>query len=79
MSLNITGTYRPPLVLSTSYGYNEYGFLLPSYPRYQTWLSRQCYEYMKLGLAGTSVVFASGDNGDFIVQSSVLVTIRNVH
>ncbi|KAF3938743.1 Aorsin [Dactylella cylindrospora] len=50
------GTYEPTLVLSISYGGNE-----PDYTaRYAT---RQCNEFMKLGLMGVSVLFASGDFG----------------
>lgn len=43
-------------VISTSYGYNE-ADLTPAYER------RQCAEYMKLGLLGTSFLFSSGDYG----------------
>jgi tripeptidyl-peptidase I len=43
-------------VISTSYGYNE-ADLTPAYE------IRQCNEYMKLGLQGTSVLFSSGDSG----------------
>ena len=43
-------------VLSISWGYAE--AQLP--PSYQT---RQCHEWMKLGLQGVSVLFASGDSG----------------
>ena len=50
------GTITAASVISTSYGYNEAD--LPA--SYET---RQCNEYMKLGLAGTTFVFSSGDNG----------------
>ena len=50
------GTYKPTNVISTSYGLAE-----AYYPRSYT--DRQCYEYMKLGLQGTSIIFSSGDNG----------------
>ena len=50
------GTYKPTNVVSVSYGVAE-----AYYPRNYT--NRQCYEYMKLGLQGTSIIFASGDNG----------------
>ena len=43
-------------VISTSYGYNE-ADLTPFYEM------RQCQEYAKLGLAGTSVLYSSGDYG----------------
>jgi tripeptidyl-peptidase-1 len=43
-------------VISTSYGYNEAD--LPA--AYEV---RQCNEYMKLGLAGVTVIYSSGDNG----------------
>lgn len=43
-------------VISTSYGYNEVD-LTPAYEQ------RQCNEYAKLGLAGTTFVFSSGDYG----------------
>lgn len=43
-------------VISTSYGYNE-ADLTPLYEQ------RQCNEYAKLGLAGVTFVFSSGDNG----------------
>jgi tripeptidyl-peptidase-1 len=50
------GTFAPPKVISTSYGYNE-ADLTPFYEK------RQCEEYMKLGLMGTSVLYSSGDYG----------------
>ncbi|KAE8454178.1 hypothetical protein EG329_005103 [Mollisiaceae sp. DMI_Dod_QoI] len=50
------GTIKPASVISTSYGYNEAD--LPA--DYET---RQCNEYMKLGLAGVSVLYSSGDYG----------------
>ncbi|PKS09467.1 hypothetical protein jhhlp_004083 [Lomentospora prolificans] len=62
---NIDGQYPPekvcgtaPLVnvISTSYAYNEGDLSI----RYE---ERQCAEYMKLGLQGVSMVFASGDFG----------------
>ena len=43
-------------VISTSYGFNE-ADLTPAYER------RQCNEYMKLGLQGTSIIYSSGDFG----------------
>ena len=43
-------------VISTSYGYNE-ADLTPFYEM------RQCKEYMKLGLQGTSILYSSGDFG----------------
>ncbi|KAI9742526.1 MAG: hypothetical protein M1818_003666 [Claussenomyces sp. TS43310] len=50
------GTYTPTNVISISYGLSEAD--LPS--SYET---RQCQEYMKLGLQGVSVIYASGDSG----------------
>ncbi|KAJ5689010.1 Rattus norvegicus CLN2 is a lysosomal protease Precursor [Penicillium macrosclerotiorum] len=50
------GIYKPANVISISYGGPEQNFPAP----YQR---RQCNEYMKLGLQGVSVLFASGDNG----------------
>lgn len=50
------GVWAPPKVISTSYGYNEHD-LTPAYEQ------RQCTEYMKLGLAGVSFIFSSGDYG----------------
>ncbi|KAL9119180.1 MAG: hypothetical protein Q9187_004267 [Circinaria calcarea] len=50
------GRYAPASVISTSYGYNE-ADLTAAYEQ------RQCYEYMKLGLAGVSVLYSSGDYG----------------
>ncbi|KAI4274946.1 MAG: hypothetical protein LQ337_003552 [Flavoplaca oasis] len=50
------GGFAATKVISTSYGYNE-ADLTPAYER------RQCMEYMKLGLAGTSFLFSSGDFG----------------
>ncbi|KAK4047243.1 hypothetical protein OIV83_005547 [Microbotryomycetes sp. JL201] len=43
-------------VISTSYGYNE-ADLTPAYEQ------RQCREYAKLGMMGTTFVFSSGDYG----------------
>jgi tripeptidyl-peptidase I len=50
------GTVAPAQVISTSYGYNE-ADLTAFYEQ------RQCNEYMKLGLAGVSVLYSSGDYG----------------
>ncbi|KAK8002133.1 hypothetical protein PG991_014355 [Apiospora marii] len=50
------GTSQATNVISSSYGYNE-GALTPAYQR------RQCYEYMKLGLQGVTVLYPSGDFG----------------
>ncbi|SPO00049.1 related to serine protease [Cephalotrichum gorgonifer] len=47
---------EPARVISTSYAYNEGDLGV----RYE---ARQCAEYMKLGLRGVSLVFASGDFG----------------
>jgi tripeptidyl-peptidase I len=50
------GTITPASVISTSYGYNE-ADLSPAYA------TRQCNEYMKLGLQGITILYSSGDNG----------------
>lgn len=50
------GGFTATKVISTSYGYNE-ADLTPLYEH------RQCREYAKLGLAGTTFVFSSGDYG----------------
>jgi tripeptidyl-peptidase-1 len=50
------GKYTPTNVISLSYGDVEAD--LPTY--YQI---RQCNEFMKLGLQGVTIVFASGDAG----------------
>ena len=50
------GGFAATKVISTSYGYNE-ADLTAVYEQ------RQCNEYMKLGLQGTTFVFSSGDNG----------------
>ncbi|MCJ1386778.1 hypothetical protein MMC17_009905 [Xylographa soralifera] len=50
------GIYTPASVISTSYGSNE-ADLTPAYE------VRQCNEYMKLGMAGVTIIYSSGDNG----------------
>ena len=50
------GGFAATKVISTSYGYNE-ADLTAAYER------RQCNEYMKLGLQGTTIIYSSGDNG----------------
>ena len=50
------GAYKPTNVISVSYGLGEDAF---SY-HYE---NRQCQEYLKLGLQGVSVIYASGDSG----------------
>ncbi|KNZ59480.1 uncharacterized protein VP01_1722g3 [Puccinia sorghi] len=50
------GTVQPADIISTSYGMNE-ADAAPAY------LIRQCNEYGKLGLMGTTFLFSSGDNG----------------
>ncbi|OQN98904.1 hypothetical protein B0A48_15250 [Cryoendolithus antarcticus] len=50
------GVYKPTNVISISYGEQEQD--LPAY--YQ---KRQCNEFLKLGLMGTSIFVASGDTG----------------
>jgi tripeptidyl-peptidase-1 len=46
----------PPKVVSISYGQDEFT-ATPAYAR------RQCNEYGKLGLMGTTVLYGSGDDG----------------
>ncbi|GAM86246.1 hypothetical protein ANO11243_042580 [Dothideomycetidae sp. 11243] len=50
------GVYKPTNVISISYGEQEDD--LPT--NYQ---QRQCNEFMKLGMQGTSIIIASGDSG----------------
>ncbi|KAI9442325.1 subtilisin-like protein [Lactarius indigo] len=50
------GIAKPPFVVSVSYGQDEG----TATHRYAT---RQCNEYGKLGLLGTTVLYSSGDNG----------------
>ena len=50
------GSYKPTNVISISYAVAE-----AYYPR--SYVDRQCCEFMKLGLQGSSIIFASGDNG----------------
>ncbi|QUC21684.1 uncharacterized protein UV8b_05927 [Ustilaginoidea virens] len=50
------GTFTPANVISFSYGTAE-----ADYPT--NYLQRQCNEFLKLGLQGSSIVFASGDDG----------------
>ena len=53
---NQCGGFAATNVISTSYAYNE-ADLTPFYEQ------RQCSEYAKLGLAGTTVLYSSGDHG----------------
>lgn len=50
------GTYAAAKVISTSYSYDEAA--LPA-----SYEIRQCHEYMKLGLMGSTFVYSSGDYG----------------
>jgi len=50
------GIYKPPNVVSLSYEIAEAEYSA-------AYEIRQCHEYLKLGLMGTSIIFASGDNG----------------
>jgi tripeptidyl-peptidase-1 len=54
--LKTCGTYDAAKVVTISYAYNEHD-LMPAYEQ------RQCNEYLKLGLMGTSFLVSSGDNG----------------
>ncbi|KDQ49908.1 hypothetical protein JAAARDRAFT_63466 [Jaapia argillacea MUCL 33604] len=50
------GIIKPPNVVSTSYGQDEVTVTT-------AYAMRQCIEYAKLGLMGTTVLYASGDYG----------------
>ncbi|GAM88207.1 hypothetical protein ANO11243_062380 [Dothideomycetidae sp. 11243] len=50
------GVFKPTNVISVSYGEQEAD--LPAY-----YMQRQCNEFLKLGLQGVSIFFASGDDG----------------
>jgi tripeptidyl-peptidase-1 len=50
------GIFQPTNVISVSYGGQESDVPI-SYQK------RQCLEYLKLGLQGVSILFASGDAG----------------
>jgi tripeptidyl-peptidase I len=50
------GAYKPTNVISVSYGLGEDYFSF-------FYENRQCAEYLKLGLQGVTVVYASGDSG----------------
>jgi tripeptidyl-peptidase-1 len=50
------GAFEAAKVVSISYAYNEHD-LMPAYEH------RQCNEYLKLGLMGTTFLVSSGDNG----------------
>ncbi|EJF57919.1 family S53 protease [Dichomitus squalens LYAD-421 SS1] len=49
---------NPPLVLTTSFGFNELGFV-----QEQDLAVNLCNAYGQLGARGTSILFASGDGG----------------
>ncbi|KAL9096032.1 MAG: hypothetical protein Q9165_001554 [Trypethelium subeluteriae] len=62
------GNYTPAFVISTSYSTNEMD-VTPAYAQ------RQCNEYMKLGLMGTTIIYSSGDfgvagNGDTCISGN---------
>ena len=50
------GTYKPTNIITVSYGLGEFVWS-------RAYTARQCHEYMKLALAGITVVYASGDSG----------------
>ncbi|KAJ6000713.1 Aorsin [Penicillium waksmanii] len=50
------GVYKPTNVISASYGQSEADLPI-------SYTKRQCNEFMKLGLQGHSILFASGDYG----------------
>jgi tripeptidyl-peptidase-1 len=61
------GIYEPAKVISVSYAHDEIAFT-PSYEK------RQCMEYLKLGLQGVTVVFASDDFGTAGTNGSCIGT-----
>ncbi|PKS12421.1 hypothetical protein jhhlp_000627 [Lomentospora prolificans] len=50
------GTHTPPKVIGIAYGWNEAEFS-------DTYVKRQCLEFLKLGLQGITVVTGSADRG----------------
>jgi len=65
---NSCGTAQLTQVVSSSYAGNEALYTSNEDSSGETYFTpyyaqRQCMEYMKLGLMGTTVLFASGDNG----------------
>jgi tripeptidyl-peptidase I len=50
------GTYTPTRVISISYGVSEYDAPV-------NYTKRQCNEFLKLGLQGHTIIYASGDYG----------------
>lgn len=50
------GIVAPPFVVSVSYGQDEASVTA-------AYAQRQCAEYAKLGLLGTTVLYSSGDDG----------------
>ncbi|KAH9978694.1 subtilisin-like protein [Lactifluus volemus] len=50
------GIIKPPYVVSISYGADESDIT-------EAYAQRQCNEYGKLGMMGTTVLYSSGDNG----------------
>lgn len=55
-SQKVCGSVPMVNVISTSYGFNEADLG-------KKYVERQCAEYMKLGLAGVTVLYSSGDSG----------------
>ncbi|OHE99804.1 Pro-kumamolisin [Colletotrichum orchidophilum] len=55
-SNKVCGSAPAVNVISTSYGFNEADLG-------RKYVERQCAEYMKLGLAGVTVLYSSGDSG----------------
>ena len=50
------GIIKPPNVVSISYGEDESSVTV-------AYATRQCREYGKLGMMGTTILYSSGDNG----------------
>ncbi|OAQ76716.1 peptidase S8/S53, subtilisin/kexin/sedolisin [Purpureocillium lilacinum] len=67
------GTLAATNVISISYGFPEF-----MYPARYEYLERQCDEWMKLALAGITVVVASGDNGVAGNTNACLGKLKNI-
>ena len=63
------GSSSPPKVLSISWGWTEAGFT-------SNYLQRQCLEFLKLGLMGTTVVVSVSDHGTASGRGSFCIDDR---
>jgi subtilase family serine protease len=66
------GGYAPAKVISTSYAGNEVGFT-------RAYAIRQCNEYAKLGLMGTTFLYSSGDQGVANYNNKCVNTATNTY